>query len=113
MRLDVRGVKCRAVPIDQAGFIGCLLHHLEQALPRAIARPAHKPIVTGLPRTVARRDVAPTRSGAQAPQDAIDHAPMLDISMATMWIGRQMGFQLPPLLFGKVSSAHRRLTILV
>jgi hypothetical protein len=38
---------------------------------------------------------------------------MLNISMAATWIGGQMGFQLPPLFFGKVSSAHRRLTFLI
>jgi hypothetical protein len=37
MRLDVSSVERRTDPIDQAGLIGCLLHHLEQALPRAIA----------------------------------------------------------------------------
>lgn len=100
MGFDVCGVECRAVPIDQAGLIGCLLHHLEQVLPRPIAGPANKSVVTSLPGPVARRDVAPTRARAQAPHDAIDHTPMLDISMAPMWIGRQMGFQLPPLLFG-------------
>jgi hypothetical protein len=37
----------------------------------------------------------------QVPEDAIDDAPMLNISMAAMWIGRQMEFQSPSLLFGK------------
>lgn len=35
---------------------------------------------------------------------------MLNISMAVMWIGRQVRCKLPPLLFSQVSSAHRLLT---
>jgi hypothetical protein len=37
MGLDVSGVERGTVPIDQAGFIGCRLHDLEQTLPGAIA----------------------------------------------------------------------------
>jgi hypothetical protein len=36
--------------------------------------------------------------------------PMFNMGM--VGTGRQMWLQLPPLLFGEVSSAHRRLTIL-
>jgi hypothetical protein len=38
--------------------------------------------------------------------------PMLDIGMTMVGTGRQMWRQLPPLLFGEVSSAHRLLTFL-
>ena len=88
MRFYVTDIECRAVPIDQASLISCLLHHSEQALPCTIAGPANKSVVTSLPRPLPRRDVTPTRTRAKAPQDAIDHTPMLDISMAAMWIGR-------------------------
>ena len=113
MRFDMGGVESCTIPVNQTGLIGCFLHHLEQALPGTIARPAYKSIVASLPRSVAWRDVTPTRARAQTPEDAIDDASMLNISMAASWIGRQVGFQLTPLLFGKVSSAHRRLTFLI
>ena len=37
--------------------------------------------------------------------------PMLDIHVTVMGVGRQMGLKFAPLLFGKVSSAHRPMTI--
>jgi hypothetical protein len=97
--LDVSGVERSAVPIDQAGLIGCRLHDLEQALPRAVARPAYETVIVGLPSPVVGWNVAPGRTRPQTPHDPIDHMPMLNISMTVVWDARQMGRQLPPLLF--------------
>lgn len=99
LRLHVRRIKRSTIPIDTAGRIGSHLHDLEKTMPCAGARPANEPVVAGLPRAVARRNVALGRAGPQSLQDSIDHMPMLDIRMAVTWIGWQMWFQLPPLLF--------------
>lgn len=68
--------------------------------PAPVARPAHEAVVAGLPGAIARRHVTPGRTGALAPDDAVDDAAVLGVGMATVGIGRQMRFKLPPLLLG-------------
>jgi hypothetical protein len=77
----------RAIPIDQAGLIGCCLHDIEQALPSAIACPTDETVVAGLPRPVARCNVTQGRTGSYTPQDPIDHIPMLNLGMAMVGLG--------------------------
>jgi hypothetical protein len=50
MGFDMGGIERGTIPVNQAGGIGLCLQYLEQALPGAIARPAHETVVTGLPR---------------------------------------------------------------
>src|SRR5690348_13773073 len=49
----------------------------QNPLPDPVASPAVEPVGAGLPGTIALRQVAPGRSGAQLPQDAVDHDAML------------------------------------
>ena len=59
-------------PLELPGGVGIALQARQQHLPGAIPAPTDKPVVAGLPRTVALGHVTPGSAGSQPPQDALD-----------------------------------------
>src|SRR5215207_10557980 len=68
-------------------------HH---PVPGAIATPADKPVVAGLPGTVAGGHIAPRCTGAQPPEDAVDDLAVVPPLLATMPIFRQQRHEPAP-----------------
>lgn len=67
----------------------------------AFARATYEPVMAGLPKAVTFGYATPESAGFQAPKNAIEHTPMLDIHMTAVRIARQMRLQLAPLQFGR------------
>src|SRR5918999_322961 len=66
-------------PVQLASGIGLLLDRLKEALPDAGSAPTIKAAGYGLPGAVAFGHIAPGGTGAQQPQDAVDHLSMVQI----------------------------------
>jgi len=106
VRFDVGAVGGRAVPVDVALRVVLDLQGGEDALPRAVARPADEAIKAGLPRAVTLGNVTPGGAGLEAPEDAVDDAAVVGVGVPTWWVAGQVGVQVSPLCLGEVRSAH-------
>jgi hypothetical protein len=78
------------------------LHH---PLPDTRLPPSHEAIVAGGARAVTLGQVAPWRTGSQHPEDAVQHAPIVDARYASWFVGQQR-LDHTPLEVGQVISAH-------
>jgi hypothetical protein len=78
------------------------VHHL---IPYTCFPPPHKAIVTGGAWPVAFGQIAPRRTGPQHPEDAVQHAPVIDTRHASWFVGQER-FDYTPLKIGQVISAH-------
>ena len=110
----------RAVPMPahaggadhRDGAVASLGHSVENAVPDAGRPPPDDAVVERRPRPVPLRHVAPRRPGPEAPQDAVDHAPVVDRRDAPR-LGRQLRLETArPALVGScrsmsASSLHR------
>lgn len=78
---------------------------VHQPVPYARLPPSHEAVVAGGARTVALRQVAPRRSRSQHPEDAVQHAAVIDARHASRLVGQQR-LDHAPLEVGQVVSAH-------
>lgn len=62
------------------------IHH---PIPNARFSPAHEAIVASCARAIAFRQVAPRCAGSQYPEDAVQHAPVIDTRHASRLVGEQ------------------------
>lgn len=122
MRFDVGAVQGGPFPVDEAVLVSMSLQGLKQTVPGAVSRPAHEPVVTGLPGTVATRNVTPIaqrpkpllaalsgRVGSasfEAPEDAVDDFAVWVVGLTTSRIARKQGFERCPLRFRHVRPVH-------
>ena len=81
---------------------GDSVHH---PIPNTSFPPSHEAIVAGGARAVAFRQVSPRRAGSQHPEDAIQHAPVINARHASPFVGQQR-FDHAPLEVGQIISAH-------
>jgi len=89
--------------LDVAIVRGCDgIHH---PVPDASLSPPDEAVVAGGARAIAFRQVAPRRTGSQHPEDAVQHAAIID-TRNTSWFVRQERFDYAPLIVGQVVSAH-------
>lgn len=98
----MRAVERGPVPIKPLPVVGDSLQSLENAKPGAVALPAGKAVMTGAPRSVTRRNIAPRRTHLEPPEDAVNHAAMVGIGMTTHRVGWKMGLEHVPLGVGEV-----------
>ena len=88
-------------PVDAAFLIGSLLDLGEKAVPEARLAPTVEPAGDRTDWSVAFRQVAPRRTGADDPENAVD-----DASVVGGWppslrlLGRQQGLDFRPLFIG-------------
>ena len=78
---------------------------VHQPVPYACLPPSIEAVVTGCARAVALWQVAPRRTGSQHPEDAVQHAPVIDARHASRLVGQQR-LDHAPLEVGQVISAH-------
>lgn len=98
------------------GANGCAVDHLDSAIvedgdgvhqpvPYACLPPSREAIVARGARAVALGQVTPWRTGPQYPEDAVQHATVIDAGHASRFVGQQR-FDHAPLEVGQVISAH-------
>lgn len=78
------------------------IHH---PVPDACFPPSHKAVIAGGARAIAFGENAPWRTGAQHPEDAVQHAAIINARHTSRLIG-QKRFDYAPLEVGQVISAH-------
>jgi len=78
---------------------------IHQPTPYARLPPSHEAVVAGGARAVALGQVTPRRTGAQHPEDAVQHAAIIDARHASGLVGQQR-LDHTPLEVGQVVSAH-------
>ncbi len=76
-----------------------------QPVPHACLPPSHEPVVAGGARAIALGQVAPWRTKAQHPEDAVQRAAVIDARHSPGLVGRER-FDHAPLEVGQVVSAH-------
>ncbi len=72
-RADRGPVDAPALPVDRVPPVHPAEDRLIDALPGAILGPAPEALITGLPRAVALRQVAPGTPSGEHPEDPVDH----------------------------------------
>src|SRR3546814_4113524 len=72
---------------------------------RSCLPPSGEAVVTGGTWAIALRQVAPRRTGTQHPEDAVQHAPIIDARHPSRLVGQQR-LDHAPLEVGQVVSAH-------
>ena len=88
-------------PVQLTSGMGLLLDRLKEALPEAGSAPAIEAAGYGLPGAVAFGHVAPGGTGAQQPQDAVDHASVVQIrSTRSRFLRRKQRLEPLPLRVG-------------
>lgn len=113
---DLRAPFCRRGPL--MGANGGTVDHLDlavvrcadgvhQPIPHAHLPPSIEAVVAGGARAVALRQVAPGRTGAQHPENAVQRAAVIDARHASRSV-RQERLDHAPLEVGQVISAHAR-----
>ena len=100
-----------AAPVDSSLVVGKGLQGLEEAQPRAVTFPSGEAVVAGAPRTVPLRDVTPRRPDLDAPEDAIEDAPMVGVRMAAPGVGGQVRPEGVPLRVGKICTTGQTPTL--
>ncbi len=78
---------------------------VHQSIPNARLPPSIETVVAGSARAIALRQVAPRRTGAQHPEDAVQHAPVIDTWHTSGLVG-QKRLDHAPLEVGQIISAH-------
>src|SRR3546814_719993 len=78
---------------------------VHQVVPYACLPPSGEAVVTGGTWAIALRQVAPRRTGTQHPEDAVQHAPIIDARHPSRLVGQQR-LDHAPLEVGQVVSAH-------
>src|SRR3546814_16325607 len=73
----VTGVQTCALPILDGAVVGGS-DGVHQVVPYACLPPSGEAVVTGGTWAIALRQVAPRRTGTQHPEDAVQHAPIID-----------------------------------
>ena len=76
-----------------------------QLVPHARLSPSHEAVVAGGARAIAFGQIAPRCTGAQHPEDAVQHAAIIDARHAP-WLVRKQRLDHAPLEVGQVISAH-------
>lgn len=99
MRTDGSAVDHLNVTVVRGGNS---VHH---PIPNTRLPPSHEAAVARRARTIALRQVAPRRSRAQHPENAVQHAPIIDARHASGFI-RQQWLDNAPFEIGQVISAH-------
>jgi hypothetical protein len=78
---------------------------VHEAFPDACLPPSHKAVVAGIARAIALGQVAPWRTGSQNPENAGQHALVIDARHASRFVGQQRLDHAPLEVF-QVISAH-------
>ena len=78
---------------------------VHQPVPDARFAPSHEAIVAGGARAIALGQIAPRRTGPQHPEDAVQHAAVIDARHASRLVGQQR-LDHAPFEVGQVVSAH-------
>lgn len=78
---------------------------VHQPVPYTCLPPSHEAVVAGGARAVALGQVAPWCAGSQHPEDAVQHAPVIDARDASGLIGQER-LDHAPLEVGQIISAH-------
>lgn len=81
---------------------GNCIHH---PVPHARLSPSHEAVVAGGARAIAVGQVAPWRSRSQNPEDAVQHAAVIDTRHTSRLVGQQR-LDHTPLEIGQIISAH-------
>ncbi len=84
--------------------IESLLNLAQNMIPDARLAPSNKAVVAGCIRAISIRNVCPGRACPKAPQDTVDHPPVVNTRHATQLI-RQQGLNNSPLEIGQIKSA--------
>ncbi len=80
-------------------------YRVHQAIPDARFPPANETVVAGRARTVALGQIAPWRTRAQDPKDAVQHSAVVNPRNASRLV-RQQRLDNAPLEIGQIVSAH-------
>lgn len=78
---------------------------IHQPVPHACLPPSYEAVVAGGARAIALGQVTPRRTRAQPPEDAVQHAAVIDAWHASRLVGKQR-LDHAPLEVGQVISAH-------
>ncbi|AGC47874.1 hypothetical protein MYSTI_06601 [Myxococcus stipitatus DSM 14675] len=100
-----RGVDEEDAHVQLVLFLQMGLERSHQPLPGAISTPAHEAVIDGLPGAIARRDVAPGRSGMQPPENPVEDEPVV-LPCTTPTLVRQQRGQGPPLSLVQFVAHH-------
>jgi hypothetical protein len=107
MGTDGGAIDTDHLPVDVARGIGVELEGLEDAFPAALSLPTKQAVVAGAPGAVALGQIAPGGTGAQHPENAVEHQAMIVVLAAALALGGgQQGSQAFPFLIGKVGACH-------
>src|SRR5262245_16584017 len=101
---DDGAVDAEEVPVDAAAGLGPGLEVVEDPAPQAALAPAVEAGVDGLPGAEKLRQVAPGRAGAEDPEDAVDHEPVVLRRPSRPLSGLEQGPQDLPLRVGQAVS---------
>src|SRR3546814_11567194 len=99
----VTGVQTCALPILDGAVVGGS-DGVHQVVPYACLPPSGEAVVTGGTWAIALRQVAPRRTGTQHPEDAVQHAPIIDARHPSRLVGQQRLDHAPP----EVGQEHGR-----
>lgn len=78
------------------------VHH---PVPNTCLPPSHEAVVAGGSRAIPFREVTPRRTGSQNPEDAVQHAAIVDAGHASEFVG-QKRLDHAPFEVGQIISAH-------
>ena len=84
---------------------------IQHAFPGAVGGPDPQPLVSGLPRPVALGQVPPRCTGAQLPQDRVDHLAVITPPPTATLDRRQQRLDPCPGLIGQLPTPHHRAMI--
>src|SRR3546814_8424702 len=106
----VTGVQTCALPILDGAVVGGS-DGVHQVVPYACLPPSGEAVVTGGTWAIALRQVAPRRTGTQHPEDAVQHAPIIDARHPSRLVGQQrlgdcQEFRVRRGIMGKRSEEH-------
>src|SRR5262245_17071903 len=96
----------RELPHDVADRVVFDDDLVEDPVPRAVGGPAPQPFVPGLPRSVALRQVAPRCTGAQLPQNSVDHLAVITPLAAATTPRRQQRLDTRPRRVGQLPTPN-------
>lgn len=99
------------LPDDLAEHIRSGLRMRQNLVPGTVSSPAIQAIRTGLPQSVALRQVALRRTGAQLPQDAVEDRAVIAPLTAALTARWQQGRTDIPRIHGQFPSLHRIATL--
>lgn len=78
---------------------------IHQVVPHARRPPSSEAVVAGRARAIALGQVAPRSTGAEHPEDAVQHTAIIDARDAPRFVGQER-FDHAPLEVGQIISAH-------